>query len=544
MEENILVSVIVPVYNVEKYVAKCIKSLCIQTYSNIEILLIDDGSTDSSLQILNEYKEKDSRIQVFHKKNSGLGPTRNYGLEKATGTYIMYVDSDDYVMPSIVEELLKSSREHQSEISICDRYDELELTKARTLIRNEFPSGKTCVSPHEYPDIIAGISCIAMAKLYNKQFLIQHAIRQPPCKMEDVITPVTLAMAKQISYVGKPLYVYISDRKGSITNSLDFIENIDYLKILVKEFRLRGLNNHFEKQLKNIITYRASWNINKAYSLMNTRIEDYRTEIMKFLKEEDITADISMRDTNGSSKVCVIGSYNLMIVGKMLTSANATEKLEHHYSFSSMISIMSQEEPSFLNELIEGENEYRINHIIKDTQKLFKNSSKTQMKECKLILIDFLEERFPVGKLDNGTYITISDTFVRSNLNQKLKYRRIEPFSEEHMELWKDSCQRFVQLLNERYSDKTVILIKMLLADKYGEKENLKPYSDENIKKTNNGLQKYYEYFSQCYKDFPCLNIADSEYFYTDKFYRHGCYPWHLNIDMYKELYTLIKKIF
>ena len=100
------VSIVVPVYNVEKYLKRCVDSLIEQSYSNLEILLVDDGSKDSSLSICKEYELKDSRIRVFHKENEGLGLTRNYGIERATGEYITFVDSDDYLTSDAIAAML------------------------------------------------------------------------------------------------------------------------------------------------------------------------------------------------------------------------------------------------------------------------------------------------------------------------------------------------------------------------------------------------------------------------------------------------------
>ncbi len=103
---NVLVSIIVPVYNVEKYLNRCIESLVKQTYSEIEIILIDDGSTDTSGKLCDEWCQKDSRIKVVHKENAGLGMARNSGIEVAGGSFITFIDSDDYVAPYTIEKSL------------------------------------------------------------------------------------------------------------------------------------------------------------------------------------------------------------------------------------------------------------------------------------------------------------------------------------------------------------------------------------------------------------------------------------------------------
>lgn len=116
---NPLISVIVPVYNVENYLDRCVESIVNQTYKNLEIILVDDGSTDSSGQKCDEWKAKDSRIVVIHKKNGGQAEARNFGLDSSTGDYIGFVDSDDLISVSMYEEMLKVAVEHNVDVVGC-----------------------------------------------------------------------------------------------------------------------------------------------------------------------------------------------------------------------------------------------------------------------------------------------------------------------------------------------------------------------------------------------------------------------------------------
>ena len=113
------ISIIVPAYNVEKYIRRCIDSILEQTYENFELLLVDDGSTDSTFDILNEYKKKDSRVRVFHKKNGGQGSARNVALNNITGDYIGFVDSDDYIKKDMYQVLLENIIKYDCDIAIC-----------------------------------------------------------------------------------------------------------------------------------------------------------------------------------------------------------------------------------------------------------------------------------------------------------------------------------------------------------------------------------------------------------------------------------------
>lgn len=117
---NIKVSVIVPIYNVEKYLHQCVDSLLNQTLKDIEIILVDDGSPDSCPQICEDYKRKDSRVKVIHKENGGLSSARNAGLEIATGEYIAFLDSDDYVAPEMMEKRYNISKEKDLDACYCD----------------------------------------------------------------------------------------------------------------------------------------------------------------------------------------------------------------------------------------------------------------------------------------------------------------------------------------------------------------------------------------------------------------------------------------
>jgi len=122
MNNNKLISVIIPVYNVEKYLRQCLNSVISQTYRNLEIILIDDGSTDNSWKICDEYAKKDERIKVFHQKNLDLSAARNSGLKIAKWEYIWYVDSDDYIELDMYEKLYNQLEETDSDLVICNRY--------------------------------------------------------------------------------------------------------------------------------------------------------------------------------------------------------------------------------------------------------------------------------------------------------------------------------------------------------------------------------------------------------------------------------------
>ena len=121
--KNDLISIIIPVYKVEKYLEKCIESVLKQTYTNLQIILVDDGSPDNCGKICDEYAKKDSRIEVIHKINGGLSDARNVGINRANGRYIGFVDSDDYIKEDMYEKLINLIKEYNADVSICNLYD-------------------------------------------------------------------------------------------------------------------------------------------------------------------------------------------------------------------------------------------------------------------------------------------------------------------------------------------------------------------------------------------------------------------------------------
>ncbi len=213
MEERI--SVIVPVYNVEKYLDRCIKSICGQTYKNLEIILVDDGSTDLSGMICDDQKKSDQRIRVIHKKNGGLSDARNAGLEIATGDYIGFVDSDDWIESDMYDSLLTAVKEHNVRLAI---------TGINRIYDNGYEIDQfTRKMPIEYvgTDIIRryllqdSFSTAAWDKLYHRSLFKNR--RFPKGKLyEDapVIFDILCEIEKAI-VLGKPHYHYFQ-RSDSI----------------------------------------------------------------------------------------------------------------------------------------------------------------------------------------------------------------------------------------------------------------------------------------------------------------------------------------
>ena len=139
---NDLVSVIVPVYNSEKYLDRCVNSIVNQTYENLEIILVDDGSRDSSSYLCDKWAERDERILVIHKVNAGAGMARNTGIEQATGAFVVFCDSDDYIAPVTIENAYNQMKLYSAQVVV---YGMQDVNKNGCIVRNELPEGKTLI---------------------------------------------------------------------------------------------------------------------------------------------------------------------------------------------------------------------------------------------------------------------------------------------------------------------------------------------------------------------------------------------------------------
>lgn len=214
-----LVSVIVPVYNTEAYIAKCLDSLLAQSYNNIEIMVVDDGSTDGSREICDDYEEKDIRVKVIHKTNGGLSSARNVGLFKVKGDYISFVDSDDYVAKTYIEDLLKLIKDNDADISICGILAVNEV--GNPIKENKFREDTKSYSSEEAmicQFYQRGIGNHACGKLYSKKCF--EEVRFPENRIyEDLATVYKFfSKAERIVKNEKPLYYYLQ-RQASIMHS-------------------------------------------------------------------------------------------------------------------------------------------------------------------------------------------------------------------------------------------------------------------------------------------------------------------------------------
>lgn len=225
-----LISVIIPVYNVAKLLERCVDSVLTQTYHHLEIILIDDGSTDMSGKFCDVYKKRDPRIKVIHQENQGLSAARNAGLAIATGAYVTFIDSDDSVEPDLIECLLTLCQQYRTKMSICAFHE----------IRN--PSTTPQNPPEQGSYVLNTLDCLtamlceedfsvsAWGKLYARELF--HDVRFPVGKIhEDVGTTYKLVLqCPEISVTPAQKYLYYANN-NSITHQTFSLRKLDLVEL-------------------------------------------------------------------------------------------------------------------------------------------------------------------------------------------------------------------------------------------------------------------------------------------------------------------------
>mgnify|MGYP004515375493 CR=1 FL=1 len=253
------VSVIIPVYNVEKYLDKCLLSVVEQTMKDIEIILIDDGSTDNSLLKCKEWESKDSRIKVYHQKNQGVSVARNLGIEKSMGDWIAFIDSDDWIEPNYVEELYKIARESDADISICGFYfDYSDESVARGHFEKDMQfNGRNEISQIQIQILAKNMSKIKnnsgdrigapWCKLFKSSFVKENDLNFIPNlkRSQDVVFNLyALEKAKKVVYTNQPLYHYlINPDSVCVKFSKSILSNVNAYLSAMKTFILTYHNN-------------------------------------------------------------------------------------------------------------------------------------------------------------------------------------------------------------------------------------------------------------------------------------------------------------
>ena len=261
----ILLSVIIPIYNVESYLDKCIESVVRQTYKDLEILLINDGSTDDSGKICEKWAERDERIIYIDKKNEGSGKTRNLGIEKATGEYITFLDSDDWWETNYAE--LMMAYVNEKTVVVCDMnyIDSVNGEERIHISQIRFPD-RVAQLIDEDRDCINRARTFLCGKIFPKKLFVDNKIKQPSMAINDIpITTLLVAKATYVCRVGVPLYNYLRTRPGNTITSIKALKSFGEALVEMKSnFEKHGLLDEYKDALKKMYYSQYRFAMKKA----------------------------------------------------------------------------------------------------------------------------------------------------------------------------------------------------------------------------------------------------------------------------------------
>lgn len=287
-----MISIIVPVYNVERYLERCVNSLVNQTYKNIEIVLVDDGATDKSGSICDELSKQDVRIRIIHKENGGLSDARNVGIGVSKGEYILFVDSDDFVAKTTCEELIKVAKDTDADM-VSFRELKVDEESGKLLDDDDIESKSVVVlTGHEAgKNYLYGryIQHSAWSKLYKRE-LFERLLFPVGMLAEDYATTYQyVSFCKKVAWYDRKLYYY-SIRRNSIMTQRSMKLTLDVYKIACKvhEFELE----HFPEEIRIIETSYVNCllkTIARIYNEQNEEGDSYKIEIEELLYNCDLT---------------------------------------------------------------------------------------------------------------------------------------------------------------------------------------------------------------------------------------------------------------
>ena len=524
------ITVILPVYNVAEYMDQCLETVTGQTLRQIEILLIDDGSTDASLAKCWEWAEKDPRATAFHRENDGVASARNFGVLMARGKYIAFVDPDDWLEKDYLEKLWKAAEEADADFAECDlwRYDNRSGKKIYRSCYGRMGQAYTLPEHMKYGPT-AMYKAISRRTLWEK-----YHLSMPKCSFESpAVYSLILALSNRVVNVREALYYYRRFRENSLVengyarkdgkpNNRLAVRAMDFL---TEEFRRTGRYEEFAGVLEGVVKYRL--NDILAMQFHRKSPGDFRELVQNY------RCFLSERFPEGRNEPYVTwGGYNL---NRILTHVDWLHDPYARFNFTSMVSLLNPENAAYGQS---HKNRYR--QIMLERERLRSYWEILRELKPKFIFIDLIEERFDILQL-GGSFVTMSDAFAgaifsfadKEGLTAEDFAKFGQVISRESvrcMELWQRGCREMVAETHRICPDVRFVIIENYLCEAAGNLQGRKPFDNlESIRRVNAVLRQYYQYMKQLLPKAPVISPAKDELYFTDEKYEYGAIPSHLN---------------
>ncbi len=530
-----MVSVIIPIYNTQDYLEECIKSVVNQKYSQLEIILINDGSTDMSGEICRKWAALDSRIRYVEKENEGQGIARNLGIQMAKGKYIVFIDSDDYMEYDLISGAYDRITKTGADICVYAHNGIGDKIYKGTL---EFKLLKES-NVKENKELLGRLLPILWDKMYSAALIKAAGITMSNRICEDLVFNARLYMkARGICFLERPLYNYRYLRQGNVsTNYGRYFEVEESIREVNEIFRQEGYFKDYWMQL-----YKISFNMFKDILFRVGVREDYAVppEIKSRYPElfcayknflgrwysGYLTMEVQEKN------FLLAGSYSLRVIIHHLLLNE--EFLREDYAGSSIISLMSNPvdrvEDSFLHSM-KYKNSYRKRCVEQDIKKVFQH--KAGLEGVDYVAVDLLDEIYDLISFGEGCYITESAFLIESTSAKKEQYVRIPFVSPKRRELFQKYASLFAEKICQAHIP--VIVVKNFLCEKHGEYyDSFTAYDSlEWIRQVNRELEWCYDYLLQC---LPKAIVAEASKFRQLEF-THDNFPFGLEPVYYNSSY-------
>lgn len=527
-----LVSIVIPAYNVEKYLERCLQSVMCQTYPNWECIVINDGSEDHTGSILEKWAEKDRRFRIYTQENQGMGPTRNRAISLAEGEYVTFIDSDDWTEPDYIKDMYTAILKNHADVAKSNFY-------FHDMGQNGLQWIADVTDEINVHDVSAYVNPNMWCNMFDIRIFRKNDIRMPGIPLEDMaIYPLLLLKAEKVVSIKKPLYHYQINTGSSV---MDNVRNMAYYPKAVEYMLTEAerLKLSSEEDNRKLFLAIACYHM---FSALNSRVKancsrqeylEYKEEWVRFLSEK-FPEFTEIYDTN---RYWIWGSYNL---SRIIANLPTIEKyslggkdLPYYFGFASIIPLNEEKQIEHLP--ITMENIVRSDMLKKEMKREFKT---VEVGAEDYLILDFMEERYDLFQLESGEWMTLSEIWEESGYSPKTVLKRD---SKECQKKWELACDCFITLLDSKFQRNHIILVETYLAQKFRNAKGRMLLWDE-IEACNAMLNKFYKYFKKKMPGIKVLTVPE-QLNYTDGSSKYGTEPGYLNHEAHKAIAGQLRKI-
>lgn len=531
-----MISIIMPAYNTEAYISESIDSVLGQTYSDWELLIINDGSTDGTGMICKEYSDRDSRIRYFETENRGQGAARNLGIEESKGEYIIFLDSDDTIKPELIETVFGAISKDGADI--CEFGYCCINNKNEQIFHVKGIQYQNTVSVDQGKELLGQLCPLLCNRMVRAEAVKDAKIGQDSIIFEDAaFWAKVYSQGLRVCTLEDELYIYRYVREGNLSTQYDRLSDaVGCIDSVVDHYKKTGTEVKFREQLYYIAQDRyrdvlARFSIRDDLLVTDEDKRWYPVLKGRFTDslEEHFGKDVDL--AYSGMRFLLFGSFNLRVIINNIIYEK--EQIVRDYIGSSIISQFSDPaDPGFISECDKEENEFRKKHILLDFSKEFLNES---FEDIDVIVIDLLEEINDLIRLKGDSFITESE-FVREGIGKDKELRqRCGVLDDDRLLLFDKAVSRFTEKLKE--SEKPVIIIENLLCGSHSRYYDVR-YDYENTDRIEAINERLLDFYGRLEKELLCARVVKERKLRDNRFthdeWRYGIKPYYYNDGYYR----------